>query len=69
MLLVTVLDPKRAVHPHTLSKWICQVIRRANVSVSEEESCLLKMNTHEVRAIVTSVLFRKVKSLDLVPKI
>ncbi|MPC51572.1 hypothetical protein E2C01_045421 [Portunus trituberculatus] len=28
--------------------WICQVIRRAYVSVSEE-SCLLKVNAHEVR--------------------
>ncbi|MPC69696.1 hypothetical protein E2C01_063927 [Portunus trituberculatus] len=67
-LLVTVSDPKRAVHPHTLSKWICQVIRRACVSVSEEQSRVLKVNAHEVRAIATSVLFRKVKSLDLVLK-
>ncbi|MPC67323.1 hypothetical protein E2C01_061497 [Portunus trituberculatus] len=45
------------------------VIRRAYVSVSEEESCLLKVNAFEVRAIATSVLFRKVKSLDLVLKV
>ncbi|MPC73372.1 hypothetical protein E2C01_067699 [Portunus trituberculatus] len=38
------------------------------VSVSEEESRLLKVNAHEVRAIATSVLFREVKSLDLVFK-
>ncbi|MPC63229.1 hypothetical protein E2C01_057324 [Portunus trituberculatus] len=67
-LLVTVSDPRRAVHPHTLSKWIRQVIRRAYVSVSEEELRLLKVNAHEVQAITTSVLFRKVKSLDLVLK-
>ena len=38
------------------------------MSVLEEESHLLKVNAHEVRAVVTSVLFRKVKSLDLVLK-
>ncbi|MPC27256.1 hypothetical protein E2C01_020424 [Portunus trituberculatus] len=54
--------------PHTLSKWICQAIQRAYVSVSEEESRLLKVNAHEVQAIATNVLFRKVKSLDLVLK-
>ncbi|MPC62338.1 hypothetical protein E2C01_056422 [Portunus trituberculatus] len=54
-LLVTVSDPSRAVHPHTLSKWICQVIQTAYASVSEEESRLLKVNTHEVRAIVFSL--------------
>ncbi|MPC92093.1 hypothetical protein E2C01_087165 [Portunus trituberculatus] len=46
-----------------------QVVNRsAYVSVSEEESRLLKVNAHEVWAIATSVLFRKVKSLDLVLK-
>ncbi|MPC54418.1 hypothetical protein E2C01_048334 [Portunus trituberculatus] len=45
-----------------------KVIWRAYVSVSEEESRLLKVNAHEVQAIATSVLFRKVKSLDLVLK-
>ncbi|MPC64621.1 hypothetical protein E2C01_058739 [Portunus trituberculatus] len=44
------------------------VIQRAYVSVSEEELRLLKVNAHEVRAIATSVFFRKVKSLDLVLK-
>lgn len=67
-LLVKVSDPTRAVHPHTLSKWICQVIWRAYESVSEKESRLLKVNAQEVWAIVTSVLFRKIKSLDLVFK-
>ncbi|MPC60893.1 hypothetical protein E2C01_054953 [Portunus trituberculatus] len=67
-LLVTVSDPRRAVHCHTLSKFICQVIRRAYVSISEESSRLLKVNAHEVWAIGTSVLFRIVKSLDLVLK-
>ncbi|MPC60842.1 hypothetical protein E2C01_054901 [Portunus trituberculatus] len=57
-LLVMVSDPRRAVHPHTLSK--------AYVSVSEVQSLILKVNAHEVRAIATSALFRKVKSLDLV---
>ncbi|MPC60384.1 hypothetical protein E2C01_054428 [Portunus trituberculatus] len=67
-LLVTVSDPRRPVHPHTLSKWICQVIQRVYVNVSGEESRLLKVNAYEVRVIATSVLFRKVKSLDLVLK-
>ena len=67
-LFVTVLDPRRAVHPHTMSKWICQVIWRAYASVSEEEWRLVKVNAHEVRVIATSVLFRKVRNLDLVLK-
>ena len=67
-LLVTVSDPRRAVHPHTLSKWICQVIRRAYASVSEEECRLVKVKAHEVRAIATSLLFQKVRNLDLVLK-
>ncbi|MPC60538.1 hypothetical protein E2C01_054586 [Portunus trituberculatus] len=67
-LLVTVSDPRRAVHSHTLSKWICQVIWGAYVSVLEEQLRFLKVNAHKVRAIATSVLFRKVKSLVLVLK-
>ncbi|MPC56909.1 hypothetical protein E2C01_050875 [Portunus trituberculatus] len=35
-LLVTVSDPRRAFHPNTLSKWICQVIWRVYASISEE---------------------------------
>ncbi|MPC29432.1 hypothetical protein E2C01_022661 [Portunus trituberculatus] len=45
-----------------------EVIRRAYVSASEVKSRLLKVNAHEVRAIATSVLLRKVKSLVLVLK-
>ncbi|MPC61936.1 hypothetical protein E2C01_056013 [Portunus trituberculatus] len=56
------------IHCHTLSKWFCQVIWRAYASVLEEELHILKVNTHEVQAIATSVLFRKVKILDLVLK-
>ena len=67
-LFVTVSDPRRAVHPHTLSKWICQVIQRAYAGVSEEERRLVKVNAHEVRAIATSVLFGRVRNLDLVLK-
>ena len=67
-LFVTVTEPRRSVHPHTLSVWICQVIRRAYDRVSEEESRLVKVNSHEVRAVATSVLFRKVKNLALILK-
>lgn len=66
--MVTVSGSKQAVHPHTLPKWICQVIWRGYASALEEESCLLKVNAHEVWAIVISVLFRKVKSLGFVLK-
>ena len=67
-LFVTVSEPRRPVHPHTLSFWICQVIRRAYAGVSEEECRLVKLGSHEIRAVATSALFRKVRSLSSVLK-
>ena len=37
-LFATVSEPRRTVHPHTLSMWICQVIRRAYNDVFQEVS-------------------------------
>ena len=44
------------------------MIQRAYAGVSEEERRLVKVNAHEVRAIATSVLFGRVRNLDLVLK-
>ena len=44
------------------------MIKAAYAGVSEEEQRLAKVNAHEVWAIVTSVLFRRVKNLDFVLK-
>ncbi|MPC18294.1 hypothetical protein E2C01_011172 [Portunus trituberculatus] len=67
----TIPAPLDFVREDEVDRLLClvrTVIRRAYVSVSEEESRLLKVNAHEARAIATNVLFRKVKSLDLVLK-
>ena len=66
-LFVTVSEPRRTVHPHTLSMWICQVIRRAYNHVSREE-CRLTKVTNEVRAVATSALLHKVRNLASILK-
>ena len=42
------------------------MIRRAYVGVSDEECRLVKVNAHEVRALATSLLFRKVQDLGVI---
>lgn len=65
-LFVTVPEPRRVVHPHTISHWICKVIQRAHGDVSEEDMRLVRVRAHEVRAVATSTLFRKVRSIPAV---
>ncbi|MPC80522.1 hypothetical protein E2C01_075102 [Portunus trituberculatus] len=59
-LFVTDPEPQHVVHPHTISHWICQVIQRAHEDVSEEDMRLVQVKAHEVRAVATSALFRKI---------
>ncbi|MPC54634.1 hypothetical protein E2C01_048558 [Portunus trituberculatus] len=59
-------EPQRVVHPHTISHWICQVIQHAHVDVSEEDMCSVRVKAHEVRAVATSALFRKIWSISAV---
>ena len=44
------------------------MIRRAYSDVSEEDCRLVKLSAHEVRAVATSALFRKVRNLSSVLK-
>ena len=44
------------------------MVQRAYAAVAEEERRLVKLSAHEVRAVATSALFRKVKSLPSVLK-
>ena len=62
-IFVTVSEPRHTVLPNTLSMWICQVIRRVYNVVSQEECHLTKVTSHEVHAVATSALFRKVRKL------
>ncbi|MPC56427.1 hypothetical protein E2C01_050388 [Portunus trituberculatus] len=63
---VTDSEPWHVVHPHTISHWICQVIQCAHVDVSEEEIRLVQVKEHEVRAVATSALFRKIRNIPAV---
>ncbi|MPC77169.1 hypothetical protein E2C01_071616 [Portunus trituberculatus] len=65
-LFVMVTEPRRVVHPHTIYHWICQVIQRAHVNVSEENMRLVRVKAHDVRAVATSALFRKIWNIPAV---
>ncbi|MPC51459.1 hypothetical protein E2C01_045305 [Portunus trituberculatus] len=56
-------EPQHIVHPHTISHWIRQVVRRTHVNISEEDMHLVWVKAHEVRAVATSALFRKIQSI------
>ncbi|MPC59971.1 hypothetical protein E2C01_054005 [Portunus trituberculatus] len=64
-LFVTVTEPRRVVHPYSISHWICQVIQRAHENVSKKDKCLVRVKAHEVRAVVTSALFKNIWSFLL----
>ncbi|MPC48941.1 hypothetical protein E2C01_042728 [Portunus trituberculatus] len=65
-LFVSVTEPQRVVHPHTFSHWICQVIQRAHVDVSEEDTHLVRVKAHDVRAVATSAWFKKIRSIPAI---
>ncbi|MPC76738.1 hypothetical protein E2C01_071167 [Portunus trituberculatus] len=65
-LFVAVPEPQHVVHPHTISHWICQVIKRAHEDISEEDTRLVPVKAHEVRAVVMSALFdRLTRQFDI----
>ncbi|MPD02448.1 hypothetical protein E2C01_098032 [Portunus trituberculatus] len=65
-VFVTVTEPQRVKHPYTISHWICQVIQRVHVDVSEKDIHLVWVKAHEVRAVATSALFRKIQSIPAI---
>ena len=58
-LFVSITDPKRNVSKTTISRWIRSVILFAYKSSSREDLKLAKVKAHEVRAVATSLLFKK----------
>lgn len=63
---VMVADLLRVVHPHNFSHWICPVFQRAHMDISEEDMCLVQVQAHEVRAVATNALFKKIRSIPAV---
>ncbi|XP_064088546.1 uncharacterized protein LOC135202963 [Macrobrachium nipponense] len=63
-LWCSVRDPSRPLSKNTLSFFIRNVIREAHTSCNQEQFSLLKVKAHEVRAIATSLAFKKNMSLQ-----
>ena len=57
---------QRAVAKNTVSFWIRSVIRGAYENVPEEDRRLLKIKPHEVRAMASSLVFKKTCALSQV---
>ncbi|MPC42471.1 hypothetical protein E2C01_036093 [Portunus trituberculatus] len=62
---VNIPEPRRVVHPHTISHWICQVIQHAHEDVYEDMH-LVQVKAHEVKAVATSVSFKKIQSIPAI---
>ena len=59
---------KKAINKNTISYWIRQVINNAYENSQERDLEQVKVTAHEVRAIATSLLFKKNSSLRDVMK-
>ncbi|XP_068238218.1 uncharacterized protein [Palaemon carinicauda] len=62
-LWCSVKKPSLPMSKNALSYFIRFLIREAHSHLSEKDRCLLKVKTHEVRAIATSVAFKQNRSL------
>ena len=64
LFVTTNTQTPKGVSKNTISFWIRQVIRSAYEGTSEEDRALVKVKAHEVRALATSLLFRKNCSIE-----
>ena len=55
---------RRSVSKNTISHWLSFVIRQAYAEVSAADQALTKIRPHEIRALSTSLLFKKTLSLQ-----
>ena len=64
LLWCSVRNPTRSLSKNALSFFLRSVIKEAHSSLSYEEYASLKVKAHEVRAVATSLAFRKNMSLS-----
>ena len=58
-LFVSVKDPTRPLAKNSISTYTKEVILKAHQEVPDAEFPMLKVTAHEVRAVATSLLFKK----------